>query len=82
MMCDHNPRESAMVVTHRDDAGRPTVWCDPCLVPLITALNDGGVTTSSSCCGHGRSPGWVMLTDGRDLLITTDHATTLTLIAP
>ena len=77
-MCDHENREAAMVVIRRDTEGTPTIWCDPCLVPLIEALNAGGVTTAASCCGHsGRgsdgeqadAPGWVMLRDGRTLLI-------------
>lgn len=77
-MCDHENREATMVVIQRDDTGRPTVWCDPCLVPLIQALNDGGITTAASCCGHNgkgsdgeqaHASGWVMLHDGRTLLI-------------
>lgn len=31
---------------------RDGVWCDPCLVPLVKALNDGGLRTVASCCGH------------------------------
>lgn len=54
--------------------GRDGIWCDPCLVPLIEALNNGGLPTSASCCGHlepGRL-GWVMLKDGRVLIIAPD----------
>jgi hypothetical protein len=82
-MCDHENREAAMVTIRRDDEGAPTVWCDPCLAPLIEALNTGGIPTVASCCGHnGRgsdgeqadAPGWVMLHDGRTLTITTGGA--------
>lgn len=68
-MCDHDNREAAMTVVERDDRGVPTVWCDPCLAPLVKALNDGGIRTVASCCGHGRMDGTVALADGRELLI-------------
>jgi hypothetical protein len=72
-MCDHQPREAAMVTTHRDQNGTPTVWCDPCLEPLIRALNDGGLPTIASCCGHGLLPGNVILKDGRCLLLLPSY---------
>ena len=72
-MCDHPNREAAMVVVREgtpERLGRDGVWCDPCLVPLITALNDGGLPTVASCCGHGVAPrGRVSLADGRELFI-------------
>ena len=67
-----------MTVIRVDAIGTPTVWCDPCLAPLIRALNDGGIGTVASCCGHNgkgsdrqqtNAPGWVMLRDGRTLFI-------------
>lgn len=58
-----------MTVVRWTDDLRPAIWCDPCLVPLIQALNDGGVSTVASCCGHGHRPGSVMLEDGRELCI-------------
>jgi hypothetical protein len=73
-MCDHSNREVAMVVLYRDETGKPTVWCDPCIAPLIKALNDGGIGTLASCCGHGEPErlGWVMLADDRVLHIHPD----------
>ena len=65
-MCNHENREAAMVVLG------PKTWCDPCLVPLVKALNDGGLRTTSSCCGHGHRPGSISLEDGRWLLIAPD----------
>lgn len=75
-MCDHTPRETAMVVLDPgtpERHGRDGVWCDPCLAPLIRALNDGGVRTVASCCGHGAVPGSIILADGRWLMILPDH---------
>lgn len=65
-MCNHANREAAMTVL--DDQ----TWCDPCLAPLIKALNDSGIRTTSSCCGHHHRPGWVSLADGRWLMIAPD----------
>lgn len=69
-MCDHPNREAAMVVVRRNTAGTPAVWCDPCLEPLVRALNDGGLRTVASCCGHGRLPATVALADGRYVTVT------------
>jgi len=59
-----------------DETGkrRGGVWCDPCLVPIVKALNDGGVRTVASCCGHGKRPGTIALADGRWLVIAADRA--------
>lgn len=62
-MCEHGNREAAMVTL------MPGVWCDPCISPLVKALNDDGLPTVSSCCGHDHSPGRIALADGRTLLI-------------
>lgn len=78
-MCNHTNdpggREGAMVVLDPGAPGRngrDGVWCDPCLVPLVRALNAGGVRTIASCCGHGTHAGGVALADGRWLLIAED----------
>lgn len=62
-------REDAMVVLRRDDNGKPTVWCDPCIADLVDAVNAGGLSTVASCCGHGVRAGSIVLTDGRELAI-------------
>ena len=78
-MCDHENRERAMITIRKgtpERLGRDGIWCDPCLVPLVTALNDGGLPTTASCCGHGETDrlGWVQLKDGRVLVIAPDLA--------
>lgn len=65
-MCNHPNREAAMVVI------ADGIWCDPCLVPLVKALNEGGVRTVASCCGHGKNAGSIALADGRWLVITDE----------
>ena len=42
---------------------------DRCIAPIVKALNDGGITTIASCCGHGIRPGNIALEDGRELVI-------------
>lgn len=44
---------------------------DACIAPIIAALNAAGITTTQSCCGHGRDVGSIHLLDGRILLITS-----------
>jgi hypothetical protein len=70
-------REIKMVVVKPgvpDETGRPRggVWCDPCIVPLVKALNDAGIPTVASCCGHGHRSGLITLADGRELIIARD----------
>lgn len=48
---------------------------DACIAPLVKVLNDVGIGTRSSCCGHGRQLGSVALADGRELIIAPDSST-------
>lgn len=64
-MCEHDNREAAMTVLS------PGVWCDPCIASIVKALNDGGLRTVASCCGHNHSPPRISLADGRELRILT-----------
>ena len=48
---------------------------DSCIVPLVKALNDAGLTTIASCCGHNKRPGNIALADGRELIICKDYET-------
>jgi hypothetical protein len=45
---------------------------DRCIVPLVRALNDAGLATVASCCGHGHRPGWIALSDGRQVMVVPD----------
>jgi hypothetical protein len=78
-MCDHTNdpggREAAMTVVVRDESGTPTAWCDPCIAPVVAALNAGGVRTVASCCGHGKNDPSIALADGRWVTITHEAPT-------
>lgn len=41
---------------------------DKCIAPLVAALQEKP-KTRGSCCGHGKNPGWITLSDGRDVTI-------------
>ena len=48
---------------------------DSCIAPIVKALNDGGVVTVASCCGHGHRRGNIVLADGRWIDIYPDWQT-------
>jgi hypothetical protein len=50
-------------------SGRTEIGVDSCIATLVQALNNGGVETTASCCGHGRGDGRIDLADGRVLVI-------------
>lgn len=43
---------------------------DACIADIVQALNEAGIYTSNSCCGHGKADGKIYLHDGRVLTIT------------
>jgi len=47
---------------------------DACIADIVKALNDAGVYTTTSCCGHGIRQGWIGLLDGRVLRIEETEA--------
>lgn len=44
---------------------------DSCIAPVVVALNEAGLTTIASCCGHGKQPASIALADGREVRIMT-----------
>ena len=44
---------------------------DRCIAPIIRALQDAKIWTTSCCCGHGKREGEILLLDGRALIVTT-----------
>ncbi len=42
---------------------------DQCISSLVKALQEGGVDMQGSCCGHGKSPGEIILANGQKLII-------------
>jgi len=73
-MCEWG-NEILMTVTvpaHLSSTGndkQKQVGIDACIAPIVQALIDAGIPTASSCCGHGKEPGCILLCDGRKLII-------------
>ena len=42
---------------------------DSCIADVVSALQEAGIETRASCCGHGEDFGGVILQDGRILSI-------------
>ena len=68
-MCKHGIEASLVRLAKPRSDGQTHAFVDPCIAPLVAALNDAGIPTVASCCGHGHRPGTVALADGRELLV-------------
>lgn len=42
---------------------------DKCIAPIIKALTEAGIYTDGCCCGHRKKTGYIILHDGRILII-------------
>jgi hypothetical protein len=56
-------------LSHRTERGFTTASVDACLAEFVQRLNNAGLQTIASCCGHGDGPATVILEDGRELLV-------------
>jgi hypothetical protein len=47
------------------------VMLDICIADIVLALNQAGIKTTASCCGHAnkRTPGFIDLEDGRSFYV-------------
>lgn len=46
---------------------------DKCIVSIVEAVNDAGLNSIASCCGHGKQMGNIALKDGRGILIVPNY---------
>ena len=49
--------------------GRTSVKVDSCIAPLVQTLNDYGIRTTASCCGHGKVTHASIIIDARSVEI-------------
>ena len=73
-MCDYGDTEQVWVrITPGLSCTRRAKWknavIDRCIAPLVQALQSEGIDMLSSCCGHGKGDGEILLADGRRLVI-------------
>ena len=77
--CAHCGRDEVLMevtilarLSHDGQQRQAIKGVDACIANIVRALNDGGVTTTSSCCGHGRNDGSILLADGREIIVRSD----------
>ena len=73
-MCDRSETTFVRVKIMADlsftgKEGWKDVKIDKCIANIVSALQKGGIDMRSSCCGHGRTDGCIVLQDGRKLMI-------------
>ena len=73
-MCDwgNTQQVKVKICAYHSCTGKPKwklVKIDSCIASLVEALQQGGIDMSSSCCGHGKYPGFIELQDGRYLVL-------------
>lgn len=71
-MCEWNTTTQVRLCFTREISGLRVVPVDSCIAPLVQALNDAGIATVASCCGHGKGLGNIALKDGRELFVLPD----------
>jgi hypothetical protein len=54
-MCAHGTVKMVKLNRPREVSGRTVVPVDACIADEVQALNDAGVHTLGSCCGHGET---------------------------
>jgi hypothetical protein len=54
------------------DIGGKVQRIDSCIEYLVRVLNNNGIATVASCCGHFNRWGNIVLKDGRELIIAPD----------
>ena len=74
-MCEWGTVTQVRLMRPKAVSGRTHVLVDSCIASIVQALNDAGIETTGSCCGHGNRPGIISLFDGRELLVAPDFAT-------
>lgn len=60
-------------LSHTGNTYKKLVGIDRCIAPIVKTLNDVGMTTIASCCGHGKQPGTIVLADGREIMIFANY---------
>ncbi len=58
-------------LSHTQKAFWKKVAIDYCVADIVAALQKKGINMRGSCCGHGKSPGWIHLQNGTVLICST-----------
>ena len=73
-MCKWGNQVDVFVVIPADLSHSGESYCcnvkvDSCIAPIVRCLNEAGIDTRGSCCGHGKADGKIELQDGRTIII-------------
>ena len=52
-------------LSHSGETYKKKVGIDRCIAPLVKAMNEAGMVTDASCCGHGKQPPSIIFNDGQ-----------------
>jgi hypothetical protein len=74
-MCKWGTYKKVKLARPKPISGRTEIFVDECISPLVQALNDAGIETEASCCGHNKGVGNIALSDGRELFIIANFDT-------
>ena len=67
-MCDQNNETEITLNKPRPVSKRTKIKVDTCIAGLVQYLNDVGVETLGSCCGHGNGPASLLVDyEGRSI---------------
>jgi hypothetical protein len=58
-----HPTKPVFVKNSSNDVGM-VIEIDACIAPVIEALQKAGIYTLTSCCGHGKEDGYILLENG------------------
>ena len=72
-ICPNCHKHQILVKLCNKQRGSCRANVDACIAPLVKSLNDAGIETLASCCGHGKIDGNIALKDGRELIIKKMH---------
>lgn len=61
-------------LSHTGEAYWRDFGIDACIADIVEALQAAGINMFSSCCGHGKADGEILLADGRILVIKHPEA--------
>jgi hypothetical protein len=58
-------------LSHTGKVRLKIVDIDKCIYDIVKALNDAGIFTVASCCGHGKQLGSIILENNREMRVMT-----------
>jgi len=51
-------------LSYTGEERKKLIKVDKCIAHIVRALSQAGIRMLSSCCGHGKMKGWIVLAEG------------------